>query len=47
LTNPGALVQLSEAPSAQRDALGGAETIAKKNRAAEEEIEKMLAQLKS
>jgi len=39
-------IQLSEAPSAQRGKVG-AETIAKKNKAAEEEIEKMLAQLKS
>jgi hypothetical protein len=38
--------QLSEAPSAQRGKVG-AETIAKKNKAAEEEIEQMLAQLKS
>jgi hypothetical protein len=39
-------VQLSEAPSAQRGTIG-TETIAKKNKEAEEEIEKLLAQLKS
>ena len=40
------LFQLNEAPSAARGTLG-AETISKKNKEADEEIERMLAQLKS
>ena len=40
------LFQLNEAPSAARGTLG-AETISKKNKEADDEIERMLAQLKS